>query len=93
MVIWGCVTCLVNLGNFFEKNRLDFSFQAKPRSQSRTAGLYGENVTFLLPGFDHSLAMMIIYYRKCGSASYIVREVHSVRERDTERERERERRK
>ena len=33
------------------------------------------------------------YYRKRGSASYIVREVHSVRERDTERERERERRK
>ena len=30
------------------------------------------------------------YYRKRGSASYIVREVHSVRERDTERERERE---
>ena len=30
-----------------------------------------------------------IYYRKRGSASYIVREVHSVRERDTERERER----
>ena len=29
-------------------------------------------------------------YRKRGSASYIVREVHSVRERDTERERERE---
>ena len=28
------------------------------------------------------------YYRKRGSASYIVREVHSVRERDTERERE-----
>ena len=27
-------------------------------------------------------------YRKRGSASYIVREVHSVRERDTERERE-----
>ena len=30
------------------------------------------------------------YYRKRGSASYIVREVRSVRERDTERERERE---
>ena len=28
------------------------------------------------------------YYRKRGSASYIVREVYSVRERDTERERE-----
>ena len=25
------------------------------------------------------------YYRKCGSASYIVREVHSVRERERER--------
>ena len=39
--------------------------------------------------------MMIMYYRKRGSAFYIVREVHSVRERerDTERERERERRK
>ena len=33
------------------------------------------------------------YYRKRGSASYIVREVLSVRERDTEREIERERRK
>ena len=35
------------------------------------------------------------YYRKRGSASYIVREVHSVRERERERERdtERERRK
>ena len=32
-----------------------------------------------------------LYYRKRGSASYIVREVHSVRERDTERERARER--
>ena len=32
----------------------------------------------------------MFYYRKRGSASYIVREVHSVRERDTERERERE---
>ena len=31
------------------------------------------------------------YYRKRGSASYIVREVLSVREIDTERERERER--
>ena len=31
------------------------------------------------------------YYRKRGSASYIVREVRSVRERDTERERERKR--
>ena len=28
------------------------------------------------------------YYRKRGSASYIVREVRSVREKDTERERE-----
>ena len=32
-----------------------------------------------------------MYYRKRRSASYIVREVHSVRERDTQRERERER--
>ena len=32
-----------------------------------------------------------LHYRKRGSASYIVREVCSVRERDTERERERER--
>ena len=31
------------------------------------------------------------YYRKCGSASYIVREVRSVRERERYRERERER--
>ena len=37
----------------------------------------------------------VYYYRKRGSASYIVREVLSVRERerDTEREREREREK
>ena len=34
-----------------------------------------------------------MYYRKRGSASYIVREVLSVRERDTDRERERQRRK
>ena len=32
-----------------------------------------------------------LYYRKRGSASYIVREVHSVRERERERYRERER--
>ena len=32
-------------------------------------------------------ALRSSYYRKRGSASYIVREVHSVRERDTERER------
>ena len=31
------------------------------------------------------------YYRKRGSASYIVREVHSVRQREIQRERERER--
>ena len=39
------------------------------------------------------LILFYYYYRKRGSASYIVREVHSVRERerDTERERERER--
>ena len=35
--------------------------------------------------------MVAWYYRKRGSASYIVREVREVRERDTERERERER--
>ena len=33
------------------------------------------------------------YYRKRGSASYIVREVHSVRERERERDTEREREK
>ena len=32
--------------------------------------------------------LLLLHYRKRGSASYIVREVHSVRERDTERERE-----
>ena len=32
-----------------------------------------------------------VYYRKRGSASYIVREVRSVRERDTEREIQKER--
>ena len=44
--------------------------------------------------FSNRLCLLqAIYYRKRGSASYIVREVHSVRERerDTERERERER--
>ena len=35
----------------------------------------------------------LFYYRKRGSASYIVREVHSVREREREIQRERERRK
>ena len=40
--------------------------------------------TYILSPLGHC------YYRKRGSASYIVREVHSVRERDTERERERE---
>ena len=39
-----------------------------------------------LPSFSLSL-----YYRKRGSASYIVREVHSVREREKEREIQRER--
>ena len=34
--------------------------------------------------------MIVVNYRKRGSASYIVREVHSVRERYRERERERE---
>ena len=38
---------------------------------------------------DHVLENL--YYRKRGSASYIVREVRSVREKDTERERQRER--
>ena len=37
------------------------------------------------------LVPLDIYYRKRGSASYIVREVHSVRERERERERERDR--
>ena len=35
-------------------------------------------------------AMYIGYYRKRGSASYIVREEHSVRERERDTERERE---
>ena len=35
------------------------------------------------------MPLYLLYYRKGGSASYIVREVHSVRERERERERER----
>ena len=37
---------------------------------------------------DHFQTRCSFYYRKRGSASYIVREVHSVRERERERERE-----
>ena len=37
------------------------------------------------------VCLCVHYYRKRGSASYIVRKMSSVRERDTERERERER--
>ena len=37
--------------------------------------------------------IVFTYYRKHFRASYIVREVRSVRERDTERERKRDRRK
>ena len=37
------------------------------------------------------IVVRLAYYRKRGSASYIVREVLSVRERKRERERERER--
>ena len=40
---------------------------------------------------QHCPVIALIYYRKRGSASYIVREVRSMREWDTERERERER--
>ena len=36
----------------------------------------------------HAYPTLSTYYRKRGSASYIVREVRSVRERDTERDRE-----
>ena len=50
-----------------------FTPQAQPHAQS----------LFLFP------IVLGINYRKRRSASYIVREVHSVRERDTERERER----
>ena len=47
------------------------------------------------PAWEHHHARQKPYYRKRGSASYIVREVHSVRERERacgyrERERERE---
>ena len=42
---------------------------------------------------ESCLVAVMRYYRKRGSASYIVREVLSVRERDTDRERERQRRK
>ena len=42
------------------------------------------------PIIPRAQKLLYTYYRKRGSASYIVREVHSVRERDTERERERE---
>ena len=43
--------------------------------------------------YHRPTARAYTYYRKRGSASYIVREVLSVRERDTDRERERQRRK
>ena len=52
--------------------------------------------SFLIHMFDTSILHPIAsgyYYRKRGSASYIVREVLSVRERERERERYRERRK
>ena len=41
-------------------------------------------------GAQRSMAWRAKHYRKRGSASYIVREVHSVRERERQRERERE---
>ena len=41
-----------------------------------------------LTTFGRDVYSRAVYYRKRGSASYIVREVRSVRERDTERERE-----
>ena len=45
----------------------------------------GESILLLLFVFCHFL-MKVFYTRKRGSASYIVREVHSVRERERERE-------
>ena len=52
-----------------------------------------DKVDQLLQRTKHHFLLPDCHYRKRGSASYIVREVHSVRkrerERDTERERER----
>ena len=49
-------------------------------------GQYGSEEQQETKGF----VFLVYHYRKRESASYIVREVRSVRERDTERERERE---
>ena len=55
-----------------------------PRSLKRSPQLQATN------SIDSAMGQLV-YYRKRGSASYIVREVHSVRERERERHRERER--
>ena len=57
----------------------------KSRIQPSACGL-GLYARFVKPDISSTEA----YYRKRGSASYIVREVHSVRERERERYRERE---
>ena len=59
----------------------------KPETRSRTL-----TRTLIRESFS-SRKSPLLYYRKRGSASYIVREVHSVRERERYREREREREK
>ena len=65
------------------KPQVDIQFVSDP-------GLIFKNIR---PGRGRGLIRLKVryYYRKRGSASYIVRGVLSVRERDTERERERER--
>ena len=54
-----------------------------------TDGVYLPSATSRTISF--SISNSFWYYRKRGSASYIVREVHSVRERERERERDTER--
>ena len=75
-----------------------FLFQNKYKKNHGQAGKLGRSgminnfFFFFLLGLSVLLLVTwLIYYRKRGSASYIVREVRSARERDTERERERER--
>ena len=74
----------------FERKSLSFKAKAKGR-QCRSTG-FAPNFGLNRRGHKAKRSdARFIYYRKCGSASYIVREVHSVRERERERDRERER--
>ena len=56
---------------------------------SNQAFTYFHKCFFFSKRIDVCKFRLALYYRKRGSASYIVREVHSVRERERERERER----